>query len=87
MKINAVVAVAGLALSLASCSGQPECTDALIESKGKELTTAIQAAMAKDSTKGQQLLARMQEVVQKNATADKSAACKAIDEIIAAAKQ
>jgi len=86
-----MIAMAGLmALSLASCSGQPECNQDILTKKSKELTDVVTAAVAKDPGKGAALMIKLQEVMSKvssTATANSPEMCKAVDDLIKAAKE
>ena len=89
MKKTVSILVGLLALSLAACSGQPECSQETMTKKTRELSDAVTAAVLKDPTKGATLMAKMQEVVSKysGAGATSPEACKAVDDMIKAAKE
>jgi len=85
-----MAALAGLlALSLAACSGQSDCTQETLTKKSKELSDAVTAAVIKDPTKGASLTAKMQEVLTKysGTSGNTAEACKAVDELIKTAKE
>jgi outer membrane lipoprotein SlyB len=85
-----MIAFAGLlSLSLAACSGQTDCTQDVMTKKTKELSDAITASVAKDPAKGAAFMAKMQTIIGKftGSSATSPEACKAVDELIKAAKE
>lgn len=88
MKIANLIVVAATAGGLAACSSGNDCTQEVMTKKSQELMTAIQAKMTADPGSAQDLMKRFQDIGTKFQSAtDKSQACKAYDELLAAVKK
>lgn len=88
MTLRPLIVVAATAATLAGCSKAEDCTPEIMTKKSQELMTAIQQKMASDPSSAQALMQKFQAAGTKFQSAtDKSQACAAYDELIAATKK
>lgn len=88
MRKFSLIVVGLAALAGSACSKAPECTTEVIGKKTRELTAAVQEAVAKNPVKAAEWTAKIQEIATKYAgSSDQADACKAYDEIIAEVKK